>query len=174
LSSRHFDVVVGGGSVGGLSFATEAASKGLAVLVLEEDKQMGEPEKCDGLVSRKALDAYIAPDPGCVQSRVKSGTIYSPSGVSVSLDASRLEVIVIDRSAYEEQLAASALSRGATIRTGTRVTGVSAEKGVEKATVTATGPTSSSESYTCSYYIDATGPSSVVSRNRSGLIPAAK
>jgi flavin-dependent dehydrogenase len=41
--SSTYDVVVGGGSVGGLSFAAEAASGGLKVLVLEEDPEVGEP-----------------------------------------------------------------------------------------------------------------------------------
>src|SRR5208282_6381820 len=115
--------------VGGLSFATEAASNGLSVLVLEEDKQVGEPEKCDGLVSKKALERYIGPAQECIQSRVKSGTVNSPYGRSVSLDASKLDVVVIDRSVYEEQLAEAAIANGSLVKTGTRVIGVSTEKG---------------------------------------------
>ena len=42
---------MGGGSVAGLGFAAEASKRGLSVLVLEEDKEIGEPEKCDGLVT---------------------------------------------------------------------------------------------------------------------------
>ena len=175
MSIPHFDVVVGGGSVGGLSFATEAASDGLSVLVLEEDKQIGEPEKCDGLVSQRALDRYFGPAPGCVQSRVKSGTVYSPSGRAVSLDASRLDVIVIDRSAYEEQLAAAAIAKGSLVKTGMRVTGVSEEgRGAVRVTAAASSSASRPDEYTCSFYVDATGPSGVIGRNRSGLIPAAK
>ena len=175
MTSPRYDVVVGGGSVGGLSFAAEAASKGLSVLVLEEDGKIGEPEKCDGLVSHRALRRYVAPSPACVQSRVKSGTVRSPSGRAVTLDASRMDVIVIDRSAYEEQLAEAALSKGSLIKTGSRVTGVSAG-GEGDVVVTASSPHagSASDRYTCSYYVDATGPPGVMGRNRSGLIPAAK
>jgi geranylgeranyl reductase family protein len=173
--TSHFDVIVGGGSIAGLSFATEAASNGLSVLVLEEDGRVGEPEKCDGLVSQRALDRYIGPGPGCIQSRVRSGTVYSPSGRSASLDASRLDVIVIDRSAYEEQLAAAATANGSIVRTGVRVAGVSTEnKGDVRVAVAASPSASLSDEYTCSYYVDATGPSGVMGRNRSGLIPAAK
>ena len=170
MTSPNFDVVVGGGSVGGLSFAMQAASLGLSVLVLEEDKQVGEPEKCDGLVSSRALDRYIRPSPGCVQSRVKRGVIHSPSGISVSLDASALDVVVIDRSAYEEQIAAAAAANGALVRTGMRVTGVSQDEDCVR--VAASG--GSSSEYRGSYYVDATGPAGVIGRNRTGLIPAAK
>lgn len=165
--SSTYDVVVGGGSVGGLSFAAEAASRGLKVLVLEEDGEIGEPEKCDGLVSLKAMRAYIPPSEACIQSRVKKGTVFSPSGASASLDASRLEVIVIDRSAYEKQLAEDARSKGAKVLTSARVTGT--EEGADGVKVGA-----GREEYRCSYYVDATGPSGVVRRNRVGLIPAAK
>ena len=116
-----YDVVVGGGSVAGLSFAAEASSRGLKVLVLEEDPVVGEPEKCDGLVSLKAMREYIPPAERCVQSRVRKGTVFAPSGRAASLDASALEVIVIDRSAYEQQLAESAVSRGAKVLPSSRV-----------------------------------------------------
>lgn len=165
--SSAYDVVVGGGSVAGLSFACEAASRGLQVLVLEEDVDIGEPEKCDGLVSLRAMSDYIPPKAPCVQSRVRSGTVFAPSGALASVDASKLEVVVIDRSAYERQLAETAESRGARILTSTKVTATEA-----------TGETvrvkAGSIEVGCTYYVDATGPSTIVRRNRKGLIPAAK
>lgn len=173
MASSHYDVVVGGGSVAGLSFAVEAVSRGLSVLVLEEDRQVGEPEKCDGLVSKKALDEFIGPSRECIQSRVRRGTVYSPSGKAVSLGASNLDVVVIDRSAYEEQLASLALSGGAEVKTGSRVVGVSQDE--RGATVTASESRSGvSHRYSSSYYVDATGPAGVIGRRGSGLIPAAK
>lgn len=162
-----YDVVVGGGSVAGLSFAAEAAAKGLKVLVLEEDREIGEPEKCDGLVSMRSMERYIAPGADCVQSRVRLGRVHSPSGVSATLDASNLHVVVIDRSAYEKQIAELAGARGASIVTSSRITGVR-EKGDS---VEVSG---SSATYTCSYYVDATGPAAILRQDRSGLIPAAK
>lgn len=161
-----YDVVVGGGSVGGLSFAGEAVSRGLKVLVLEEDGEIGEPEKCDGLVSMRAMRRYVPPGEECIQSHVKTGVVHSPSGVVASLDASRFEVVVIDRSAYEKQLAAKAVSAGAEVRTGVRVKGT-AESGSGVRV-------SADHHYECSYYVDATGPTGMLRQNRSGLMPAAK
>jgi digeranylgeranylglycerophospholipid reductase len=164
--TTRFDVIVGGGSVGGLSFAADAAKRGLDVLVLEEDGEIGEPEKCDGLVSLRELRRYSAPAASCIQSDVRKGTVFSPSGKSVCLDASRLEVVVIDRSEYDKQLAEKALACGVTVKTGTRVLGASEADGEVKV--------NADQGYSCSYFVDATGPSGVIKHNRRGLIPAAK
>jgi len=166
-SSRSFDVVVGGGSVAGLAFAAEATKRGISVLVLEEDKEIGEPEKCDGLVSLHELRRYVMPEKSCVQSRVTKGVVFSPSGRKASLDASRLEVVVIDRSAFDKQLATNAEAWGAEVRLGTRVTGV--EERPEGVRVSAGG-----DLFSCSYYVDATGPVGVMKFNREGLVPTAK
>ncbi len=164
--SSGYDVVVGGGSVAGLSFAIGAASRGLRVLVLEEDPEIGEPEKCDGLVSLRAMRRYVPPEDSCVQSRVIRGVVHSPSGLIASLDARRFEVVVIDRSAYEKQLASMAVSSGATLKTGVRVDWTREEDGRVRV--------SAGESYGCSYYVDATGATGILKRNRARLVPAAK
>jgi digeranylgeranylglycerophospholipid reductase len=166
-SSRRYDVVVGGGSVAGLSFAAEASKRGLSVIVFEEDKEIGEPEKCDGLVSLQELRRYVMPEKACIQSHVTKGTVSSPSGRKATLDASRLEVFVLDRSVFDKQLAANAEAWGADVRPGMRVTGV--EDGPDEVKVKA-----GSDVYTCAYYVDATGPTGVMKFNRGGLVPTAK
>jgi len=166
-SSLRYDVIVGGGSVAGLAFATEASKRGLSVLVLEEDKEIGEPEKCDGLVSLQELRRYAMPEKSCVQSRVAKGVVFSPSGRKASLDASRLDVVVIDRSAFDKHLAENAEAWGAEIRLGTRVTGVEERSGGVKVGA-------GSAVYAGSYYVDATGPTGVMKFNREGLVPTAK
>jgi len=160
----RFDAIVVGGSVGGLSFAGEAAKRGLSVLVLEEHDEIGEPEKCDGLVSLRGLRRYgLAPSGGSIQSSVREGVIHPPSGPECSVDARALEVVVIDRSRYDKQLAENASELGAIIKTGLRVQRV-AEKG-ELVTVDA------GQTYECDYLIDATGPASAPA---GGILPAAK
>jgi digeranylgeranylglycerophospholipid reductase len=166
-SSRRYDVVVGGGSVAGLAFAAEACRRGLSVLVLEEDKEIGEPEKCDGLVSLEELRRYATPEKSCIQSRVTKGVVYSPSGRKASLDASRLGVVVIDRSAFDKQLAGNAEAWGAEVRLGARVTGV--EDRGDGVKVSA-----GQSVYLGSYYVDATGPTGVMKFRREGLVPTAK
>ena len=137
-------------------------------MVLEDDREIGEPEKCDGLVSLTELRRYVTPEKSCIQSRVRKGTVFSPSGKKASLDASKLEVVVMDRSAFDKQVAGNAQAWGSTVVTGTRV------MGVEEKTDGVRVKASSGETYTCSYYVDATGPSGVMKFNRRGLVPAAK
>ncbi len=159
-----FDAIVAGGSVGGLSFAAEAARRGLDVLVLEEHDEVGEPEKCDGLVSMRGLRRYgFAPASQVVQSIVREGVVHAPSGVQFSVKTEALEVVVIDRSLYDRQLAAKASDWGAKLKTGTRVQ--DAEEIGDCVKVRADGV------YECSYFIDATGPASSPT---GGILPAAK
>ncbi len=161
----RFDVVVAGGSIAGLTFAAEAAKRNLSVLVAEEHDEIGEPEKCDGLVSLRGLRRYSHPPrPEVVQNEIVSCVIHSPLGKSFAIDATALDVVVLDRSAYDKQIADEARASGAEIVTGARASGflqvqdgISADIGRE--TVTAR------------YFVDATGPSS---SPRGGILPAAK
>ena len=163
--AENYDVVVAGGSIAGLTFAAEAAKKGAKVLVFEEHEEIGEPEKCDGLVSLRGLRKLgYPPEPAVIQSEIRAAVVRSPSGRRLSVDAKSLEVVVLDRSAYDKQVAETARSNGAEVRTGVRVTSHADRGG--KVEVKA-GP----KSYSAPYYVDATGPSS---SPRRGIIPAAK
>jgi digeranylgeranylglycerophospholipid reductase len=161
----QYDAIVGGGSIAGLCFAAEAAKRGLSVLVLEEHDELGEPEKCDGLVSLRSLNRYgYAPRKETVQNQIASGLIHSPSGREFAINATSLEIVVLDRSAYDAQVGAQAEAWGAEVRRGTRVVGVTESgEGVSVGT--------GKETFRARYYIDSTGPASAP---RSGIIPAAK
>lgn len=160
-----YDVVVAGGSIAGLAFAAEAAKRGIKVLVAEEHGEFGEPEKCDGLVSLRGLRRYgYAPDKKAIQNHIASGVVHSPSGNEIAVNASSLEVVVLDRSAYDKQVAEKAESWGADMRMHSRATEV--EKTVDGVSVKV-----GEERVDARYYVDATGPAS---SPRSGIIPAAK
>jgi digeranylgeranylglycerophospholipid reductase len=163
--TKPLDFVVGGGSIAGLAFAAEAARRGASVLVAEEHSEIGEPEKCDGLVSLRGLRRYgYLPEGQVVQNRIASAVIHSPSDRNFAVNATGLEVVVLDRSAYDKQVAAMAISNGAIVRTAVRISecaeradGVSVKIG--------------EETIRAEYYIDATGPAS---SPRQGILPAAK
>ena len=148
----------------GLSFASEAAKRGLNVLVLEEHDKIGEPEKCDGLVSTKGLRRFgFAPSGEFIQSSVRECVIHPPDGPHLKVDARSLEVVVIDRSGYDKQLAEKASQAGAKIRTGARVRERAEGEGLVKVKADRT--------YECDYLVDASGPASAPVR---GILPAAK
>ena len=163
--TKPLDFVVGGGSIAGLVFAAEAARRGASVLVAEEHTEIGEPEKCDGLVSLRGLRRYgYLPEESVLQNQIASAVIHSPTGRNFAVSAIGLEVVVLDRSAYDKQVAETATSNGAMVRTGARVSGfVESADGVS---VKIGGETIHAE-----YYVDATGPSS---SPRRGILPAAK
>ncbi len=160
-----YDFIVGGGSIAGLAFASEAARRGAEVLVFEEHQEIGEPEKCDGLVSLRGLRRYgYEPERSVIQSDVTKAVIHSPSDRRFEVDAGSLEVVVLDRSEYDKQVGETAASNGATIKTDARVTSVLEEtEGVE---VRGGGSPVKAR-----YYVDATGPASSPKR---GILPAAK
>jgi digeranylgeranylglycerophospholipid reductase len=163
--TQTYDAVVAGGSIAGLTFAAEAARRGVRVLVVEEHPEIGKPEKCDGLVSLRGLRKYgYVPDLKVIQNEISSAVIHSPSGREFAINARALEVVVLDRSAFDRQMAAIATANGAEIRTGVRVAS-SAEKGDSVEVMVGDSLVHSK------YLVDATGPSSSPKR---GILPAAK
>lgn len=163
--TESFDILVAGGSIAGLAFASEAAARGATVLVAEEHEEIGEPEKCDGLVSMRGLRRYgYPPDPEVVQNQVNSAVIHSPSGRHFAVNASALDVVVLDRSAFDKQVASRAESKGAVVRTGCRVGRPTRKDSGVEAMV-------GDGEVRAKLYVDATGPAS---SPRRGILPAAK
>ena len=163
--ASKFDVVVAGGSIAGLTFAAEAAKRGLSVLVAEEHEEIGEPEKCDGLVSLRGLRRYgHPPRPEVVQNEIASGVIHSPMGKYFAVNATALDVVVVDRSAYDKQAADEARASGAEIVTGARASGF---RQVQDGVSVDVGR----ETVAARYFVDATGPAA---SPRGGILPAAK
>jgi digeranylgeranylglycerophospholipid reductase len=163
--AQTYDVLVAGGSIAGLTFASEAAKRGAKVLLAEEHPEIGEPEKCDGLVSLRGLRKYgYAPEAKVIQNQIASAVIHSPSNKQFAVNATALDVVVLDRSEFDKQVAVVALSNGAVIRTGARVSSVVQKaKGVEAKV--------GMDSVSSGYFVDATGPAS---SPRRGILPAAK
>jgi digeranylgeranylglycerophospholipid reductase len=80
LNRLELDVAVVGGGPAGLIAAREAARRGLAVAVFEEDWAIGRPERCAGLYSVDGLRRLGIPTSGHhVQNRVRGAVFVSPS-----------------------------------------------------------------------------------------------
>lgn len=142
--------------------AREAALAGLSVAVLEEDSEIGTPEHCGGLVSMAGLrDLGLIPD--LVQnSRIKKARILSPnSGFEVG--AEKQKVVVVDRRALDKQVAFQAQKAGAEIRTKCSVRSVS-----DNVVKTSDGD------LTFDYFVDARGVSSIINRDRNGVLQSAQ
>ena len=160
-----YDIVIAGGSIAGLTFAADASRRGCKVMVAEEHTELGEPEKCDGLVSLRGLRRYgYPPDAEVIQDSIGSAVVHSPAGKDLAVSSSSLEVVVLDRSEFDRQVAKTAAGQGAEVRTGTRVSSAVEKDAAVEVKV-------GDSLVRSKYFVDATGPSS---SPREGILPAAK
>jgi digeranylgeranylglycerophospholipid reductase len=164
----HYDVIVAGGSISGLLAAREIAAGGLSVAVLEEDTEIGTPEHCGGLVSISGIkNLGIVPDIEAIEnSRITYAKISSPSS-SFEISAERQKVIVLDRRAFDKQIAFQAQNEGADIRVKCSMRSFGKE-GYGYIVKTSEGDLS------CNYFVDARGIASLISRNRDGVLHSAQ
>ena len=163
----EYDVVVVGGSVSGLVTARESASRGARTVVLEEDLEVGQPEKCAGMVSiRGLMEVGIPLRSRMVRASVEKAFVHSPSGLVFEIDARRQGVIVLDRSELDVVLAHQACKKGAVLEVGRRVTSVREENGIVRVGL-------EDGEIASRFVVDASGVSSTVFKNRARVLPAA-
>lgn len=116
------DVAVVGGGPAGLIAATEAARRGLKVVLFEEDDIIGRPERCAGLYSIRGLEKIgVTLSRRYVQNLVWGGVINSPSGEVLEVSSPAPVAVVAEREAFDRYLAEKALASGADIFVGRRV-----------------------------------------------------
>jgi digeranylgeranylglycerophospholipid reductase len=164
----HYDVVIAGGSISGLLAAREIASGGLSVAVVEEDAEIGTPEHCGGLVSISGIrNLGIVPDIDTIQNnRITQAKIFSPSSF-FEISAERQNIVVLDRRAFDKQIAFQAQKNGAEIRVKCSMRSFGKE-GRGYVVKTSEGDLS------CNFFVDARGIASIIKRNRSGVLQSAQ
>jgi len=163
-----YDVIVAGGGVSGLIAAKEVASAGLNVIVLEDDLEIGIPEKCSGLVSMKALTSLgLVPSPKVVRNEVKRAAIHSPTGAKAEFEAIKQKVVVLDRREFDRELARLAISYGAVIEVGEKIVNVKVEDKLVKVKT-------NKHVLSSKIFVEARGISSLIRNNRAWLLQAAQ
>lgn len=119
-----FDVVViGAGPMGGLA-ADIISSAGWRVALVEEHRKIGVPVQCAGLVTPRVFE--IVDKRMTVVNSLRGAEIYSPKGRELVVDGKETKAVVLDRAAFDSEIARDALLHGATSFLGT--TFVNAEK----------------------------------------------
>jgi geranylgeranyl reductase family protein len=160
----YYDVVVGGGSVAGLLSAREIASKGFSVLVIEEDYEIGTPEHCGGLVSIAGLEELgIVPFRKTFDHIIESAEITSPNGKSFTINSKKQKVIEISRRELDKQIAFQAQKNGAEIKVRTSFQ-----------EITDSGIRTNEENIDCKIFVDARGVSSLIHKDRTGILSSAQ
>ena len=165
---NNSDIIIAGAGLSGLMAAKSASGNGLSVKVLEEDQEVGLPEKCDGLVSVKGLEELgVNPSNRIIQAKIKKAILHSPNGTDIHIDASKKDIIVVDRSEFDVSIAKDVTLNDGGIELGNRILSYKeSETGVEIK--------SRNGNYKCKIFIDATGISALASKRKSGLLQAAK
>ncbi len=159
-----YDVVIAGGSVAGLLCAREISSKGFSVLVIEEDYEIGTPEHCGGLVSIAGLtELGIIPFRKTFDHIIESAEITSPNRHSFTIKAKKQKIIEISRRELDKQIAFQAQKNGATIKVKTSFQ-----------EMTDTGIRTNKEKIDCKIFVDARGASSLIHKDRTGILSSAQ
>jgi digeranylgeranylglycerophospholipid reductase len=159
-----FDVVIGGGSVAGLLCAREIASKGFSVLVIEEDYEIGTPEHCGGLVSLSGLEELgVIPFRKTFDHMIESAKVSSPNGKSFTINSKKQKVVEISRRELDKQIAFQAQKNGAVIKVKTSFQ-----------EMTDTGIRTNEEKIDCKIFVDARGVSSLIHKDRTGVLSSAQ
>ena len=159
-----YDVVIAGGSIAGLLCAREIATNGHSVLVIEEDYEIGTPEHCGGLISTNALEELgIVPRLKTLDHKIESAKIFSPSGNNFFLNSSKQKVVEINRRELDKQVALQAQKNGAEIKVSTSFQ-----------EVTKTGIRTKNENIDCKILVDARGVSSIIQKDRTGILSSAQ
>ena len=160
----YFDVIVAGGSVAGLLCAREIASNGFSVLVIEEDYEIGTPEHCGGLVSIAGLEELgIIPFRKTFDHMIEFAEIKSPNGNSFTINSKKQKVVEISRRELDKQIAFQAQKNGAIIKVRTSFQ-----------EITDTGIRTNEENIDCNIFVDARGVSSLIHKDRTGILSSAQ
>jgi len=160
----NFDVVVAGGSVAGLLCAREIAAEGFSVLVIEEDYEIGTPEHCGGLVSIAGLEELgIIPFRKTFDHMIESAEITAPNGNSFTINSKKQKVVEISRRELDKQIAFQAQKNGAVIKVRTSFQ-----------EITDTGIRTNDEVIDCKIFVDARGVSSLIHKDRTGILSSAQ
>jgi len=159
-----YEVVIAGGSVAGLLCAREIASKGFSVLVIEEDYEIGTPEHCGGLVSLAGLaELGIIPFRKTFDHMIETAEIIAPNGNKFTINSKKQKVIEISRRELDKQIAFQAQKNGAVIKVRTSFQ-----------EITDTGIRTKDGEIDCKIFVDARGVSSLIHKDRTGIISSAQ
>lgn len=115
-------IVVGAGPAGSLTAKT-AAGKGLDVLLIERNLDIGVPVKCAEGLSKK-VEKFIKIDKRCICTELTGANIHSPDGTQVTLYSPNVDGYILERRLFDKYLAIEAARAGADIRVNTYVTGL--------------------------------------------------
>ena len=125
---NEYDIVVVGAGPSGSMAARFAAEKGVSVLILEKDRDVGYPVRCGEAVSKIGIEEFITPDDRWIAAKISKFSFNAPDGTEVILDFGEAGY-VLERRIFDYELARTAADAGADILTRAYVNGLLFDNG---------------------------------------------
>ncbi len=122
----HYDVIVVGGGPAGAWTAKHAAEKGVSVLLLEKDKEIGIPVRCAEGIVKSSLAKLVPIRKEWVAQEVTAIQLIAPDETVVDLTIGENGVI-LHRKIFDRDLAGMASDAGAEVLTEAYVHGLLAD-----------------------------------------------
>ncbi|NQT47714.1 MAG: NAD(P)/FAD-dependent oxidoreductase [Chloroflexi bacterium] len=107
-----YDALIIGGGPTGSYIASRLASWGHRVLVIEQQSSIGKATCCTGIVSKECLDAFQVGRPAIVRES-RSARFFAPSGEHLRLEKETTQAYIVERTAFDNQIARDAQVEGA-------------------------------------------------------------
>ena len=103
-------IVIGGGPVGSY-VAYKLAGMGQKVMVLERKQRVGEQVCCTGIIGQECVNSFDIRD--VILRQVNSARLFSPSGNLLRLWREETQACILDRAAFDMDMATRAQGKGA-------------------------------------------------------------
>ncbi len=127
MNARECDVLIVGLGPGGGAAAAAAAAAGLSVIAIERKREIGVPVQCAEFIPLPLSRHAMAP--GVLAQRISGMTSVLPSGTAVDTPFSGL---MVDRAAFDRELAGAAAAEGATVHAATSLVALDADAGMAR------------------------------------------
>ena len=120
---NEYDIIVVGAGPAGSTAARFAASKGVSVIILEKDRDVGYPVRCGEAITKKGLEEFIEPSVRFISSHINKFSMISPDDTEVILPLEETG-FVLERRIFDYELSKLAVKEGAEILTRAYVNGL--------------------------------------------------
>jgi digeranylgeranylglycerophospholipid reductase len=165
MKEEKYDAVVVGAGPAGSITAKTAVEKGLDVLLIERNPEIGVPVKCAEGVS-KEIERFVDVDSRWICAVFKGTITYGPDGTKVilSVDGEEDTGYVLERRLFDKFLAQEAARAGAEVRVKMQAYGVIREEGYAKGVYARSGNESEDIRISADVVVGADGVESRIGR----------